>query len=139
MAADSTHRGRESIAALLGAAITRFSTVCGSAAAELLGRHDPSAHRAPSTGHRKEKVSIASRLESMHEKLTASRPEGPAIWVAGYSNVYSGYIPSRRVLLEGGYEARSRPWDPDLEERIVKKVHDIVGRLKVTPNERRKD
>jgi neutral ceramidase len=33
------------------------------------------------------------------------------------------------VLLEGGYEARSRPWHPDLEERIVKKVHDIVGQL----------
>ena len=52
-----------------------------------------------------------------------------AVWVAGYSNVYSGYIPSRRVLLEGGYEARSRPWNPSLETRIVRKVHDLYGSL----------
>ena len=76
---------------------------------------------------------------SLRLKSELSRPDGPDIWVAGYSNVYSGYIPSRRVLLEGGYEARSRPWDPDLEERIVKKVHDILARLTVGPVERRKD
>ena len=64
---------------------------------------------------------------SLRLKAELSRPEGPAVWVAGYSNVYSGYIPSRRVLLEGGYEAQSRPWHPDLEERIVQKVHDIVN------------
>jgi hypothetical protein len=40
-----------------------------------------------------------------------------------------GYIPSRRVLLEGGYEAESRPWNPTLEERIVSKVHELYGRL----------
>lgn len=54
---------------------------------------------------------------------------GKAIWIAGYSNVYSGYIPSRRVLLEGGYEAQSRPWRPTLEERIVGKVHELVTEL----------
>lgn len=66
---------------------------------------------------------------SLRLKRELFKPEGPAIWVAGYSNVYSGYIPSRRVLLEGGYEARSRPWKPDLEERIVGKVHELVSRL----------
>ena len=54
---------------------------------------------------------------------------GPKIWIAGYSNVMEGYIPSRRVLLEGGYEAESRPWMPTLEERIVAKVHELYGRL----------
>jgi hypothetical protein len=53
-----------------------------------------------------------------------------AVWVAGYSNVYSGYIPSRRVLLEGGYEAASRPWKPELEELIVAKVRELYDRLK---------
>ncbi len=53
----------------------------------------------------------------------------PAMWIAGYSNVYAGYIPSKRVLLEGGYEAKSRPWKPELEERIVAKVHELHGRL----------
>lgn len=55
--------------------------------------------------------------------------EGPAIWVAGYSNVYSGYIPSKRVLLEGGYEA-SRPYKPDVEERIIGKVLELDQGLK---------
>ncbi|MCB1232924.1 MAG: neutral/alkaline non-lysosomal ceramidase N-terminal domain-containing protein [Verrucomicrobiae bacterium] len=54
---------------------------------------------------------------------------GPAIWVAGYSNVYSGYVPSKRVLLEGGYEAQSRPWKPELEERIIAKVHELFDRV----------
>jgi hypothetical protein len=27
------------------------------------------------------------------------------VWVAGYSNDYTGYVPSLRVLKEGGYEA----------------------------------
>lgn len=60
-------------------------------------------------------------------KSELTKPDGPDVWVAGYSNVYSGYIPSRRVLLEGGYEARSRPWDPSLEERIVTTVHKLVA------------
>ncbi|MBC8355995.1 MAG: neutral/alkaline non-lysosomal ceramidase N-terminal domain-containing protein [Planctomycetes bacterium] len=59
-------------------------------------------------------------------KRELTKPDGPAVWVAGYSNVYSGYIPSKRVLLEGGYEARSRPWKPKLEERIVGKVHELI-------------
>ncbi len=57
----------------------------------------------------------------------------PAVWIAGYSNLYDGYIPSRRVLEEGGYEAQSRPWRPTLEERIVDKVHELVA--KIGPNE----
>jgi len=28
---------------------------------------------------------------------------GPAVWVAGYSNEVMAYIPSLRVLREGGY------------------------------------
>ena len=63
---------------------------------------------------------------SLRLKFELKQPEGPEIWIAGYSNVYDGYIPSRRVLLEGGYEAQSRPWLPDLEERIIKKTHELV-------------
>ena len=35
------------------------------------------------------------------ENRTAS---GPAVWVAGYSNDVFAYVPSLRILLEGGYE-----------------------------------
>jgi neutral ceramidase len=77
-------------------------------------------------------IALASEVTvdySLRLKSELTKPDGPAVWVAGYSNVYSGYIPSRRVLLEGGYEASSRPWHPSLEERIVGKVHELVGRL----------
>lgn len=50
------------------------------------------------------------------------------VWVAGYSNDYTGYVPSLRVLKEGGYEAAAG-WAEDVEDRIVKKVHELHGRL----------
>ena len=48
-------------------------------------------------------------------------------WVASYANDVLAYIPSRRVLLEGGYEGRESMvyfalpghWDVSVEERIV--------------------
>ncbi len=60
---------------------------------------------------------------------------GPAaVWVAGYSNDVFGYLPSRRVLLEGGYEAADAAlWGPlpgaftdTLEERIIAKVRELA-------------
>jgi len=50
------------------------------------------------------------------------------VWVAGYSNDYGGYIPSLRVLKEGGYEAPD--YKPDIEERIVGKVLELEKRLR---------
>ena len=66
----------------------------------------------------------------------SSEPDGPAVWVAGYSNDVFAYIPSRRVLLEGGYEAggamrymttilQPGPFTPTVEERITFKVHEL--------------
>ncbi len=60
-----------------------------------------------------------------------------AIWVAGYCNDVLAYIPSKRVLLEGGYEAKtsiiywSNPLHPSwladtLEERITGKVREML-------------
>lgn len=63
---------------------------------------------------------------------------GPgALWVAGYSNDILAYIPSKRVLHEGGYEAYralmywSNPLHPDkfadsIEERIIAKVREML-------------
>ena len=56
---------------------------------------------------------------------------GRKTWVAAYANDVMAYIPSRRVLLEGGYEGGgSMPyyglpttWSPDLERSIVDEVH----------------
>jgi hypothetical protein len=51
------------------------------------------------------------------------------VWVAGYSNDYTGYIPSLRVLREGGYEAAAG-WAETVEEKIVTKVRELHERLK---------
>ena len=53
------------------------------------------------------------------------------LWIHGYANEVPGYIPSRRILKEGGYEAESSLWyydqpqqfDPVLEDRIIDAVH----------------
>jgi len=53
---------------------------------------------------------------------------GPAgVWVAGYSNDYTGYVPSLRVLKEGGYEAAMN-WADSVEDRIAGKVKELVQR-----------
>jgi len=52
-------------------------------------------------------------------------------WVAAYSNDVFAYVPSARVLKEGGYEARGGdggPFSPLTEEIIMNKVHDLVQR-----------
>ena len=66
-------------------------------------------------------------------------PDGPAVWVAGYSNDVLAYIPSRRVLMEGGYEGgesmiyfgRPGPFGAAVEEIIVEKVADLMRRTTV--------
>ena len=63
-------------------------------------------------------------------------------WVAGYANDVMAYIPSKRVLTEGGYEGGGAMvyyglptiWSPDVEEHIVSTVHDLVEAQKSTEN-----
>ena len=55
-------------------------------------------------------------------------------WVAGYSNDVMGYIPSKRVLTEGGYEGGDSRWyyglpavwAPEVEQNIVDAVRRLV-------------
>jgi neutral ceramidase len=50
-------------------------------------------------------------------------------WVAAYSNDMPGYIPSVRVLREGGYETRGGPgglYAEAVEELLVEKVNGLV-------------
>jgi neutral ceramidase len=56
---------------------------------------------------------------------------GRKTWVAGYSNDVMAYIPSRRVLVEGGYEGGGAMvyygmptvWSDQVETSIVEEVH----------------
>jgi len=59
------------------------------------------------------------------------------LWVAGYSNDVFAYIPSARVVKEGGYEGGQAtvyttlpgPFGPAIEEQIVGKVHELVRKV----------
>ncbi len=63
------------------------------------------------------------------------------LWVNGYANDVPCYIPSRRVLEEGGYEGASamvyydRPakFALDVEERIIAAVHEVVPKEFLSP------
>jgi len=76
-------------------------------------------------------------------RLKAELPD-PEVWVAAYCNDFMGYLPSRRIWEEGGYEGgdsmtfssatlyrtyHPNIWDPSVEERIVVKVHELRARL----------
>ncbi len=62
------------------------------------------------------------------------------MWVNGYSNDVPCYVPSRRVLDEGGYEGagamvyydRPTKFAPDVEERILGAVHEVMPKSFLT-------
>jgi neutral ceramidase len=83
-------------------------------------------------------VVVDYSLRLKKELAPPASGRSPAVWVAGYTNEVFGYVPSRRVLEEGGYEARESvlyydvtvtPFAPSVEERIVKKVHELVRQV----------
>ncbi len=67
--------------------------------------------------------------------LRLKRELGAGLWVTGYANDVMAYIPSARVLREGGYEGATSMvyyglpsvWGPEVEERIVAEVRRQVG------------
>jgi len=69
--------------------------------------------------------------------LRLKRELGETTWVSGYSNDVMAYIPSERVLREGGYEgatsitayALPSPWAPGLEDRIIATVKSLITGL----------
>ncbi len=74
-------------------------------------------------------VDYAHRLKAEHGERT---------WITAYANDVMAYIPSRRVLLEGGYEGQSSMmvyglptdrWAEDIEERIATAVAGLVERV----------
>lgn len=65
----------------------------------------------------------------LHEEFSNRR-----IWVASYCNEVFAYIPSERVLKEGGYEGGGAmkyfgfhgPFKPGVEDRIIKLIHTLM-------------
>ena len=72
-------------------------------------------------------------------RLTREHPSS-TLWVAAYANDVSCYIPSRRVLDEGGYEGggamiyygRPGPFDSTVEERLVTAAARLMRRQGVS-------
>ncbi len=64
--------------------------------------------------------------------------EGKTLWVAAYANDVVGYIPSLRVLKEGGYEAGEAfygstwpaPFADDIESIVVNAAHQVVEKVR---------
>ena len=64
--------------------------------------------------------------------------EGRTLWVAAYANDVVGYIPSVRVLKEGGYEGGEAyfgstwplPFAEDVESIVVNAARDVVKKVR---------
>ncbi|MBI1345335.1 hypothetical protein GC163_03515 [bacterium] len=74
-------------------------------------------------------VDYALKLKAIH---------GDDTWVTAYANDVMAYIPSKRVLLEGGYEGQSsmyvyghpaERWCDDIEDRVTNGVQTVVNRV----------
>ncbi len=85
-------------------------------------------------------VDYSLRLKAELARPSADGQAGGPIWVAAYCNDVFGYIPSLRVLQEGGYEAGDMmvytplpgPFAPSVEKLVVDKVHELVAKVQAT-------
>ena len=85
-------------------------------------------------------IAIGGELVVDYSRRLKTDHAGPVTWVAGYSNDVFGYLPSRRVLDEGGYEGGGAmvytplpgPFDATVEDRVLS----AVGRLVEKTNDR---
>jgi len=84
-------------------------------------------------------VALAGEVVVDYSLRLKAELTGPPLWVAGYSNDVFGYIPSLRVLREGGYEGGGAmrytelpgPFAPSVEKRVIDKVHELVNKVRV--------
>ncbi|REJ91260.1 MAG: hypothetical protein DWQ29_05755 [Planctomycetota bacterium] len=81
-------------------------------------------------------VALAGEVVVDYSLKLKQELDAPIVWVAGYSNDVFGYVPSLRVLKEGGYEAGGAfryssfpgPFAETVEERVLKAVSEVVKR-----------
>ena len=84
-------------------------------------------------------VDYSLRLKAELARSSSDGQAGPPVWVAAYCNDVFGYLPSLRVLQEGGYEAGDMmvytplpgPFAPSVEKLVVDKVHQLVAKVRV--------
>ncbi|MCA9040118.1 MAG: neutral/alkaline non-lysosomal ceramidase N-terminal domain-containing protein [Planctomycetaceae bacterium] len=82
-------------------------------------------------------VALAGEVVVDYDHLIRAQIPEKNLWIAGYSNDVFGYVPSLRVLKEGGYEAGGAmiyvdlpgPFAESIEERILGEVHKLYSDL----------
>lgn len=88
-------------------------------------------------------VGISGETVVDYVKLTENAIGPLNLWVAGYCNDVFGYLPSARILREGGYETRGLIrggvglFAPEAESVVVDTIRDMaaeVGRVYVKPD-----
>lgn len=75
---------------------------------------------------------------SLRLKRELAHDSNSIVWIAGYSNHVFGYLPSLRVLREGGYEGGGAmrytnfpgPFDDSVEDRVMATVHKVVAEVR---------
>ena len=80
---------------------------------------------------------VIDYLLRLKKELTTSR----ALWVVGYVNDVMAYVPSARVLKEGGYEADSSQiyygmpgkWSASIEDAIIAKAKELASAVAPLP------
>jgi neutral ceramidase len=73
-------------------------------------------------------------------RLKRERPD-ERLWVAGYCNDVFGYLPSQRILVEGGYEADASRiyygipsrFAPETEDRVIEAVNRLIENASSQP------
>ena len=82
-------------------------------------------------------VALAGETVVDYSLMCKRRYEGPAVWVAGYTDDVFAYLPSLRVLREGGYEGRTgivhqlvpTPFAESVESRVMAVVDRLVDEV----------
>ena len=79
-------------------------------------------------------VFLASEVVVDYSLRLKSELDAERLWVGGYANAFPGYIPSERVLAEGGYEGESAMlyfgpptrFAPGVEQLVIDTVHRLL-------------
>lgn len=77
-------------------------------------------------------VALSGEVVSDYVRLLEDALGPNRLWIAAYSNDVYGYLPSARVLREGGYETRGLIYGgiglfaPDAQEALVTKVRELA-------------
>src|SRR5207237_433191 len=79
-------------------------------------------------------VFLAGEVVVDYELRLKKEFDSTRLWVNAYANDVPCYIPSKRVLAEGGYEAEDSLWyydrpakfRPEAEDKIIAAVHSIM-------------